>query len=76
MIAAPASHQGKTTVTLGLVRALRNRGLIVQAFKCGPDYLDTYHHGLASGTPGINLDLFMSSTDHVQQLYGKYGSYA
>lgn len=76
MIAAQASHQGKTTVTLGLLRALHNRGLHVQSFKCGPDYLDTYHHGLASGTTGINLDLFMSSTDHVQQLYGKYAANA
>lgn len=72
LIAAPASHQGKTTITLGLLRALRNRGIAVQPFKCGPDYLDTYHHAIASGNPSINLDLFLSTKKHTQDLYARH----
>lgn len=47
LIGAASSGSGKTTFTLGLLRALKNRGLKVQPFKCGPDYLDTKHHAAA-----------------------------
>ncbi|TKG95549.1 cobyrinate a,c-diamide synthase [Puteibacter caeruleilacunae] len=72
LIAAPASGSGKTSVTLGLLRALRNRGKQIQPFKCGPDYIDTYHHKMASGEDSINLDLFMSSEKHVQNTFNHY----
>ncbi len=72
LIAAPSSGSGKTTITQGLLRSLRNKGLAVQAFKCGPDYLDTKHHEWASGNVSINLDTFMSSKKHVTDIYGKY----
>ena len=72
MVAAPSSNSGKTTITLGLLRAFQRKGKVVQPFKCGPDYLDTTHHTLAAGQQGINLDLFMSSSHHVKHLYHKY----
>lgn len=56
LIAAPRSGSGKTTITLGLLRALARRGMSVSAFKCGPDYIDTAFHAAASGHVSYNLD--------------------
>ncbi len=72
LIAAPSSGSGKTTFTQGLLRFLKNKGLDVQPYKCGPDYLDTKHHKWASGNVSINLDTFMSSPEHVTDIYSKY----
>jgi cobyrinic acid a,c-diamide synthase len=56
LIAAPSSGSGKTLITLGLIRALKNQGLRVASAKLGPDYIDGRFHEAASGQPCINLD--------------------
>ena len=56
IIAAPRSSSGKTTVTLGVLAALKRRNVAVRAAKAGPDYIDPAFHAAATGTKGINLD--------------------
>ncbi|MEW5757483.1 MAG: cobyrinate a,c-diamide synthase [Pseudomonadota bacterium] len=67
-IAAPASGQGKTTVTAALARRYRDQGLRVRVFKTGPDFLDPMILEHASGNPVYQLDLWMGGEEHCRQL--------
>ena len=58
-VAAPASGQGKTTVTAALARLHVRQGRKVRVFKCGPDFLDPQIHAMASDAPCQNIDLWM-----------------
>ena len=73
LIGAATSNSGKTTFTMGLLRALRDRGLKVQPYKCGPDYIDTMFHEIASGRESVNLDTYMASEEHVKEVFQRYG---
>ena len=74
VIAAVSSGSGKTTVSNGLMRAFSRRGISVHPFKVGPDYIDTQFHKVASGNDSINLDAFMSSENHVKELFNRYSA--
>lgn len=68
LIAAPASGQGKTTVTAALARLHRNQGRKVRVFKCGPDFLDPMILERASGHPVYQLDMWMIGEDESRRL--------
>ncbi|MGH8355747.1 MAG: cobyrinate a,c-diamide synthase, partial [Pseudomonas sp.] len=68
LIAAPASGQGKTTVTAALARLHRNQGRKVRVFKCGPDFLDPMILERASGAPVYQLDLWMVGAEESRRL--------
>ena len=74
LIAAPASGSGKTTIARGMMAMLALKGYHVQPFKCGPDYIDTKFHETVCGHPSINLDTFMTTPDHVRELFAHYGA--
>ena len=74
LIAAPTSGSGKTTIARGLMALFVAKGMKVQPFKCGPDYIDTKFHEVVCGRPSINLDTFMATPAHVRDLFIHYGA--
>jgi cobyrinic acid a,c-diamide synthase len=71
IISAPVTGSGKTTVTLGLLSALSARGVAVQPFKIGPDFIDTGLHEIAAGVPSHNLDGWMLTRETNEWLFAK-----
>ena len=74
VIAGPASGVGKTTIALGLMAACRRRGLVVQPFKCGPDFIDAGHHTRVCDRASRNLDGWMLSDDTNRTLFARHSS--
>lgn len=68
-IAGPYSGVGKTSISVGLMGALKRRGLKVQAFKIGPDYIDPSHHSIMLNRPSRNLDVWMVHPNGILEIF-------
>ncbi len=68
ILSAPSSGSGKTTITLGILRALTRRGIKVRAAKSGPDYIDPQFHAAACGQPCFNLDAWAMTPARIKEV--------
>lgn len=76
VVAGPSSGVGKTTVALGLMAAFKRRGLIVQPFKCGPDFIDPGHHQRVCGIPSRNIDGWMLAAPVNHTIFSRHAASA
>jgi cobyrinic acid a,c-diamide synthase len=74
VVAGVSTGVGKISITLGLLDALRRRGLRVQAFKVGPDFIDPGFHALVTGRPSYNLDGWMCGRQRVRACVARHAS--
>lgn len=72
IISATHSGAGKTTVTRALLVALKERGLVVQPFKIGPDFIDPMYHTAIVGRPSVNLDLWMMGEAEIRKVFARW----
>lgn len=68
LLSATSSNVGKTSLTMGLIEAMKRKGKSISSFKSGPDYIDPMFHRRALGLDSYNLDLFLMGADYVRSL--------
>lgn len=74
VVSATHSGAGKTTITRAFLWALRERGLAVQSFKIGPDFIDPMYHRALTGRPSVNLDLWMMGEDGLREVFARWSA--